>query len=289
MKNLAFALSTLMTATALAQNPPAPAETLIRSPRPLVIGHRGYNAIAPENTIPSFKLGLAAGVDLVELDCHDTKDGVPVVIHDFTLDRTTDATNRWGGAKLSVADYAVADLRALDAGRWHSAQFAGTRLPTLGEALEVIEAQGMTLIERKGGKPATLAGLLRERKWINRVIVQSFDWQYLRAFHELAPDQVLAGLGPAGKLPDGQDTKSREKPLSAAWLDELAKTGARVAVWNKEVSADAVKLAHDRGFKVWVYTINDPALADALLDMSVDGLISDNPSLMWRTLALRKR
>src|SRR5215831_9081720 len=86
-------------------NPPEPivnrrssnssALKLIAESRPLIIGHRGYCAIAPENTLPSFLLALNAGADLVELDYHETKDGVPLVIHDDTLDRTTDARKRW--------------------------------------------------------------------------------------------------------------------------------------------------------------------------------------------------
>src|SRR5882762_4302594 len=79
-----------------------PALKLIASPRPLVIGHRGYCQFAPENTLPSFKLAVAAGADLVELDYHHTKDGQLIVIHDPDLDRTTDATNRWGQHHIKV-------------------------------------------------------------------------------------------------------------------------------------------------------------------------------------------
>ena len=80
---------------------------------------------------------------------------------------------------------------------------------------------------------------------------------------------------------------NKQKELSAEWLDDLAKTGAKVAVWNQQVSKAAVALAHQRGLKVWVYTINDPELANKLLDMGVDGLITNNTSLIWRTIALR--
>ena len=84
-------------------------------------------------------------------------------------------------------------------------------------------------------------------------------------------------------------SKPRKNPkeLAAAWLDELQKTGAQVAVWSDKVSAEAVQLAHQRGLKVWVYTINDTELANSLLDMGVDGIITNNTSLIWRTIALR--
>ena len=74
-----------------------------------------------------------------------------------------------------------------------------------------------------------------------------------------------------------------------AWLDGLRATGARVVVWNQQVSKGAVQLAHPRGLKVWVYTVNDLELANKLLDMGVDGLITNNTSLMWKALALRRR
>jgi len=266
----------------------APALQLVQSPRPLVIAHRGYSAAAPENTLPAFRLALLAGADFVELDSHHSRDGVPIVIHDGTLDRTTDATNRWGGAKLPVQSRTAAELQTLDAGRWFGPQFAGTKLPLLREALDLIQGGGgLTLIERKEGDAATLVGLLTERKLINRVVVQSFDWQFLHEFHRLCPRQVLGALGLPTCFADGRKPPNNNKPLGEAWLEELARTGARLAVWNREVTKEAVAGAHRRGLKVWVYTIDDPALANALLDLGVDGIITNNPGLLWKTLALR--
>ncbi|MDP2838578.1 MAG: glycerophosphodiester phosphodiesterase family protein [Syntrophales bacterium] len=287
METLIGRTITLMTATLFAQNTLDPAMEILSSPRPLVIGHRGCGAVAPENTIPSFKLALTAGADLVELDYHHTKDGVPVVIHDFTLDRTTDAKRLWGGSGLNVADRTAEELCSLDAGGWFASRYAGARLPTLVEALEVIQAQGMALIERKGGQPATILRLIHEKGWVNRLIVQSFDWEYLSAFHELEPRQVLGALGPPRMLADGRNATKFAGTLSGRWIDELEKTGARIAVWNKAVSRKSVRLSHERGFKVWVYTVNDSALAIRLLDRGVDGIITDNAALMFRTLAQR--
>jgi len=278
---------TIMTATPSAQIALEPAVEILSSARPLVIGHRGCGAVAPENTIPSFKLALTAGADLVELDYHHTKDGVPVVIHDFTLDRTTDAKRFWGGSRLKVADRTAEELRALDAGGWFASHYAGARLPTLAEALEVIQAQGMALLERKSGQPATILRLIHEKGWVNRLIVQSFDWEYLSAFHKLEPRQVLGALGPPGTLADGRNVTKFAGTLSGRWIDELEKTGARIAVWNKAVSRKSVRLAHERGFKVWVYTVNDSAPANRLLDRGVDGIITDNAVRMFQTLAQR--
>ena len=264
------------------------AEQILRQSRPVVIAHRGFSQFAPENTIPAFKLAVRAQADLVELDYYHSKDGQPIVFHDTTLDRTSDATNRWGGSKIPVGSKTVAELQTLDAGRWFDAQFAGTRIPTLTEALETIQGSGgITLIERKEGDAATGAKLLKDRAWINQVVVQAFDWQYLKQFHELEPTQVLGALGPPKLLADGSKPGDRPKPLNAEWLDLLKASGAKIAVWNREVSREAVQQAHARGLKVWVYTINEAELATKLLDLGVDGLITDNPSIIWRAMALR--
>lgn len=264
-----------------------PALNLIASKRPLVIGHRGYSQFAPENTLPSFKLAMAAGADLVELDYHHTKDGKLIVIHDSELDRTTDATNRWAQRRIKVSTRTAAEIQTLDAGSWFDAKYSGIKIPLLAEALDIIQQGGVTLIERKDGDADSCIKLLHDKDLVNKVVVQAFDWEYLREFHEREPVQVLGALGPPTVLPDGRKPSNRTKDFSAAWLDDLQKTGAKVAVWNQHVSNEAVQIAHQRGLKVWVYTINDSALANRLLDMGVDGLITNSTSLIWRTLALR--
>lgn len=282
-------VSALMTAMfANGQTPAgaAPAEQLLLIGRPLVIGHRGFCQIAPENTLPSFKLAKSAGADLVELDYHHTKDGVPFVIHDYDLDRTTDAVTKWSGLKIRVDGKTSEELRLLDAGKWFAPQYAGTRLLSLTEALDFIQDGGMTLIERKAGDAATLVKLLRERKLVNQLIVQAFDWAYLDDFHRREPTQVLGALGPPSTR-SGKKLSDAEKTLNADWIAGAAKTGARAIVWSRLITHEAVNLAHARGLKVWVYTVNEPAQANQLLDWGVDGLISDNPALIWRTLALR--
>lgn len=265
---------------------PTPAEKLLESPRPLVIAHRGYSAMAPENTLPAFERGVASGADMVELDYHHTKDGALMVLHDYTLDRTTDATNRWGGSKLKLADKTLAELKQLEAGTWFKHPQPGLALPTLNEALDVIQRGSVTLIERKAGDAAACVKLLNDRQLVNQVVVQAFDWDYLRDYHRLEPRQVLGALGPPGTK-NGKKLTDAEKALSPAWLDEIKGTGARAAVWNKQVDAAAVKAAHERGLKVWVYTINDLATAQQLFAAGVDGIITDNPAVIWKALATR--
>lgn len=264
----------------------SPAEKLINLPRTLVIAHRGYCQIAPENTLPAFKLAKTAGADLVEIDYYHSKDGKLVVMHDGTLDRTTDAVAKWGGSKIRVDSKTVEELKTLDAGKWFDPQFAGTTVPTLEETLDLIQDGNVTLIERKAGDAASCLKLLQSRQLVNRVVVQAFDWSYLADFHKLEPRQMLGALGPSGTR-DGRKLTDAEKVLSKEWIDLALKSGARVVGWNNQITKDAVDYAHAKGMKVWVYTINDPAEANRLLDMGIDGLITNNTSLIWRTLALR--
>src|SRR5438045_3047651 len=120
---------------------------LIASTRPLVIGHRGYCQIAPENTLPSFELAIKAGADLVELDYRHSKDGAPVVIHDPELRRTTNATRHWRRKHIQVAAKTAAEIQSLDCGSWFGQEYAGTNVPLLSEALDMIQQKSVALIE----------------------------------------------------------------------------------------------------------------------------------------------
>ena len=264
----------------LKSNPAAPALGIIESARLMVIGHRGFCQLAPENTLPSFELAIAAGADMVELDYRLSQDGVPVVIHDAELDRTTDARQRWGCRHVRVDARTAREIQGLDAGSWFAARFAGAKVPSLSEALGRLGRRAVPLIEHKAGGAAACVEWLRERRLLNRVIVQSFDWQYLSDFHEREPEQVLGALGPAYRLPGGNRALRISRKLNRGWLDRAAQTGARILVWNRQVGKEAVRLAHERGLKVWAYTINDPRLAHRLLDAGVDGIITNNPPLI---------
>jgi glycerophosphoryl diester phosphodiesterase len=264
----------------------ASALKLLAGKRPLVIGHRGYCQFAPENTLPSFAMAIRAGADLIELDYRHSADGVPVVIHDRDLDRTTDARRRWHHRRIAVGSRTAAEIRGLDAGSWFDARFAGTRVPLLSEALQAIQGKGVALIERKAGDPSTCLGILREKGLINQAILQSFDWQFLRQLHEQEPHQLLAALGPAHILTNGKRPLGVVRRLNRAWLTQAQRSGARVVVWSPKVSRGSIRLAHTKGLKVWVYTINNADLARRLLRAGVDGLITDNPSLIWKVIAL---
>jgi glycerophosphoryl diester phosphodiesterase len=231
----------------------------------LVIAHRGDSKVAPENTLPAFESAVKAKADLVELDYMHSADAVPVVLHDRTLDRTTNAIALWHGEKIRVDAKSLAELKLLDAGSWFDPKFAGTRLPTLSEALDAIQAGSMTLIERKGGDPATCIRLLKDKNLLDRVVVQSFDWDYLEGCRRLAPNLVLAALG--------------DKEVTTEKLDQVAKTGARAVGWaDRYTTAQTIAAIHARGWKAWVYTVDEPGRARQLVRAKVDGLITNQPA-----------
>ncbi|MBX9788061.1 MAG: hypothetical protein K2Y37_04035 [Pirellulales bacterium] len=250
---------------------PAVAQTraadLIAEPRVLVIAHRGASIAAPENTLPAFEAALNSNSDLVELDYHHTADGVPLVIHDETLDRTTDARDLFGGHDLHVDRKPLAELLKLDAGLWFGARFAGTRLPTLEESLDLVQRRAVTLIERKAGDAKTCVALLERKALVPHVVVQSFDWDFLADCHRLAPQLTLGALG--------------SKELTPERLAGLARTGAKVVGWHHDhLDRAAIELLHKEGYRVWAYTVDDRREAQGLIEAGVDGIITNDPGRM---------
>ncbi len=262
-------------------------QALLEADRPLVIAHRGYKMAAPENTIPSFEMALLAHADLIELDYYHSADNVLTVFHDSTLDRTTDAVAKWNEAKVTLAEKTFAELRELDAGAWFHPRFAGVQIPTVDEALDVIQAGSVTLIERKAGDPAALVELLEKKGILGDVVVQAFDWSFIAGCNEVAPGLALGALGPI-RRPDGTAYPRDERYLNAMFLDQIEKTGARIVGWNRQVTREAIDDAHRRGLRVWIYTVNELDLALELLEMGVDGLISDNPAMAWKAIAIHQ-
>jgi glycerophosphoryl diester phosphodiesterase len=223
----------------------------------------------------------------VELDYYHSQDQVLTVVHDGTLDRTTDAVRRWGTGTNRVSQTLFAKMRELDASSWRGSNQPPATIPSLIEALDLIQSRSVTLIERKAGPAEACVRLIRERREVNQVVVQSFDWQYLEEYHRLEPSQILGALGP-WKSYRGALLSDAEQVLSVRWIDEARRVGARVVVWNQKIEASAVAAAHERGMKVWVYTIDDPADMTRLLDLGIDGLITNNPGRAWRVLAERR-
>lgn len=243
---------------------PTPAAKLVAEPRVLIIAHRGNSSEFPENTLPAFDSAVKLKSDLVELDYYHSSDNKPIVFHDKTLDRTTNAKKLWGGEKLSIQKYPLAELRTLDAGAWFNASFAGTKLPTLEESLDVIQTGSTTLVEHKQGDAKTCIDILTQKNILDKVVVQSFDWKYVADCRKLAPTLTLAALG--------------GKEFTTAKLDELAQSGPNIVAWDhKGIGPVEIKQIHDRGYKAWVYTVDDPARAKELIAAGIDGIITNVP------------
>ena len=170
---------------------------------------------------------------------------MPVVFHDDDLDRTTNACQLWGGTKIKLTAKSLAELRSLDAGSWFDTKFAGTRIPTLDEALDTIQNGSMTLIERKEGDPATCVELLNDKKLLDQVVVQVIRLGLSGRLPQAGRNLVIAALG--------------HKEVTPEKLDQIAKTGARIVGWeDKHTNASTIAAIHDRGWKAWVWTVDDP-------------------------------
>jgi len=146
-----------------------------------IVCHRGANTIAPENTLPALECALAAGFGFIEVDLHITSDGEIVVIHDATLDRTTDGSG-------PVTQHSLAELRALDAGGWFDPFFAGTNIPTLSEILALLKRyEGRAYLEFKSAPPEPVLEQVERAGLLDRVFFWSFNRDFLVKLRELSP------------------------------------------------------------------------------------------------------
>jgi len=239
----------------------------VQSSRVLVIAHRGNSSAAPENTLPSFSSALDLGVDCVELDTLASADGVPVVFHDETLDRTTNACAIWNERDIPLVSKTLDQLRQLDAGGWFNPRFVGTPLSTLTEALEFISPRAMTMVERKAGDAAACIRAIEPAYALDRVIVQAFDWDFLADCRRLAPTLLIGALG--------------HKDIVTSQLDETRQLGATVIGWEAEYfTATKIAAIHERGMKAWAWTVDDDELAHRLIAVGIDALISNVPARM---------
>jgi glycerophosphoryl diester phosphodiesterase len=225
------------------------------------VAHRGYSAVAPENTLPALTAAVLAGASHVEFDVRTTADGVPVVIHDRTVDRTTNGSGH-------VWDLSLLEVLSLDAGSWFSPAYAGVRVPTLAETLDLLAAPGPDLLlEIK--PPATLdqiktiVELVAERDLLARTIVQSFDGEVVRRVREVAPD-VRRGLL---RLRFEADTVPLARELGVVCCNPSV----------ADVLGDPATVAEltGSGIGVMPWTANDIAQWPALAESGVAGLITD--------------
>lgn len=235
--------------------------------RPLVVAHRGSSAAWPENTVPALSAGVREGADLHELDTFETEEGVPYLMHDRVLDRTTDADERLSRLEVPSAGASLEFLRTLDAGAWKGEAHRGVRVPTLEEALRALGPDQPAMIERKQGAPRPVLDVVRRLGRLELDVLQSFDWGWLAEARTLEPRAQLGALG-SGPLDD--DVLARLEALDVDFVH-----------WkHADLDARAVAELHARGWIVGAYTIDDPTRLAELAAWDVDFLTTNQPQLL---------
>lgn len=239
--------------------------------RPLLIAHRGGSLEVPENTMAAFRHALDVGVRFVELDVQMTRDGELVVIHDDTVDRTTDGSG-------AVGEFSFAELRRLDAGAWFAGEHTGERIPTLREVLELCAGAGSgVVIEVK--HPDIYPGMeekvvaLVEEMWgmgAENIWCISFDHDSIRRLRRLNAELQLGYLFPpqVGDFARPDDVVQAYCPYYGTALQH----------------PDQVAEAHRMGKYVFVYTVDDVEDVRRLAEAGVDGMVTDKPTLMLKAL-----
>ncbi|GIG86870.1 glycerophosphodiester phosphodiesterase [Plantactinospora endophytica] len=243
----------------------APSPLLRRPGGPVaVIAHRGASAAAPENTLVAQDLARRGGADWIENDVQPSSDGVPFVLHDSTVDRTTDGT----GAIRSLTS---TRLKTLDAGSWFAPQFAGTRMPTLAEQLADLRTKGGRLVlEIKGAhsraEVSRIVQVVREQQMTERVLVQSFEVDVLRYTRELAPELPLGLL---------RSTLDADPVAISASLGLATYNPSSAALLSRPA---IVGNLHRAGIALMVWTVDTPTGWRQLDDLGVDGIITNRPA-----------
>jgi glycerophosphoryl diester phosphodiesterase len=230
-----------------------------------VYAHRGASAVAPENTLAAFD--RAAGVaGFVELDVQRCRSGELVVVHDTTLDRTTDVETVFPDRPArAVGDFTLAELRRLDAGSWFSTEFAGERIPTLAEVLDFLRDRDLgLLLEAKSperGAAGQIADELLRNRWIlrDRLVVQSFDEDFVREFRSVFPRATLGLLG------------------APADVEPWVRIVDQINPHHVELQQSYVDSIHNVGLSVNPWTVDEPADIARMIDLGVDGIITNTP------------
>jgi glycerophosphoryl diester phosphodiesterase len=243
---------------------------LTRFPRPLLIGHRGYPAKFPENTLAAFEGAVQAGCDMIELDVTLTKDRKVVVIHDDTLDRTTTG-------KGPVRDHSLQEIKKLDAGSWFDARFAAERVPMLSEVMKLTAGRCMLNIEIKESAfeadypvdaiEHQVVKLVKKSGAMDQVIISSFDRRILERIAAMDAPPAVAFISD-----HGADKRVLEMLLKM-----------RAFSWHPRftvLTRDQVDMLHAAGLKIFPWTINTRAEAEKVLALGVDGLICNELRVM---------
>lgn len=235
---------------------------------PLLLAHRGYSRLAPENTLPAFALARDHRIPGVELDVHLCRTGEVVVIHDDTVDRTTSGTGE-------VADLSLEELRRLDAGAWKGEQFQGTRIPLLSEVFELLGDSVIYDVELKirTKKTAALAEavlkVIQKAGLEKKCLITSFNPLAIKAFRKAAP-QIAVGI----IYTDDEELPSYLRAGQGRFF-----TRCSVLKPDHKKISNRFMAYHARllRYPVLPWTVDDPGKAEELLKMGASGIITNDP------------
>ena len=242
--------------------------------RPVIFAHRGASVYAPENTLSAFELAVKLGAKAIELDTMLSSDGIPVVIHDHTLERTTD-----GHGHVNSHNYS--DLSRLDAGSWFSDAFKGEKIPSLHKVLESLSNKILVNIELKNyhaphdNLVETAMQLVDKLNLWDSVLFSSFLPRNLRLLRLKNPDAKIALLCSPG-IKGWIFRSSIYYDLSPAIIHPAA----------CDVDLKYIVREHHRGRRVHVWTVNDKNKAIDLFNSNTDGIFTDDPRSMFEVLRL---
>jgi glycerophosphoryl diester phosphodiesterase len=250
---------------------------------PLILGHRGASAHAPENTLAAFARAISDGADGIEFDVRLSLDEVPVVIHDATLQRT-------GSVGRKVADLTAAELQEIDVGSWFARDrperqsFVHERLPTLVQVFELFrDNNGLLYVEMKCDRDegamlaAAVVRLTRESAMADRVVVESFDHAAILAVKEIDEGIRTAALFEP-RLTRPISTVRRLKMIDTA----LSVRADEIALHHTLAGARVIEKAKHAGLDVVLWTVDDPAWISRAQSLGVKALIANDPSMMLR-------
>jgi glycerophosphoryl diester phosphodiesterase len=241
---------------------------------PYFFAHRGASAHAPENTLAAFQLAHEQGARLIEFDVKLTADKQVVIIHDQTVDRTTNGTGR-------VSQLTQKELKALDAGSWFGEKFRGEPLPTLDEVFSNVGSKLYMNVELTNyaspfdGLVDKVAELVNKHRIQNRILFSSFFPTNLMRARKLLPEVPRGQLILPGKSGWWQRAWGN-------WIDVQA-----VHPYTSDVSAETVNQAHARGRIVHVWTVNDPEDMRRLCGLGVDGFFTDDPLAALKEISVQ--
>lgn len=242
----------------------------------LIVAHRGASADAPENTLPAFHLAWQQGADAIEGDFRLSRDGHIVCIHDEETEKVADRS-------LNVAKSTLAELKTLDVGIWKSAQFAGTRIPTLPEVLATVPDGKKIFIEVKVGVeiiPALQKALAASPLQPEQIVVISFDADFVTAWKKVSPAcKTMLIISHSRK--GWNLSPSADKTLAL-----LNKTGADGLSTNthRAVNRRFVKRLQAAGYEHHVWTINDARLARRFVGYGTQSITTDHPGALRAAL-----